>query len=77
MNERTPEHLNGAPITRRKGVILIPLPRAAWRSCGACACYHCKDTEGYWDTLAIAPTAPERSDTTWMVHAPELHRVQP
>ena len=67
--------MNGTTVKRVKDTIFIPLPREQWRSAGICRCPVCKGTEGFWDTLAVAKTAPttQRPDYTWTVHYPELH----
>lgn len=77
MGNRTPDHLNGVIVTRRDATIFVPLPRESWRSCGKCVCSHCNGSEGFWDTIAIcAERKPGHNDTTWTVHAPELHGLR-
>jgi hypothetical protein len=70
-------NLNGLRIDRSTdaSTIWIPLPRAAWRSCGKCACRDCQGREGFWDTLALASAGPERGkpDTTFTAHRPAGH----
>jgi hypothetical protein len=66
-------NVNGMPVLIRRGdTIFLRLPRDLWRSCGRCDCDSCKGTEGFWDTLAVAATAPaDGSDHAWTVHYPE------
>lgn len=66
--------MNGINVTRKEKAIFVPLPREMWRSSGTtpCTCGKCFGT-GYYDTLAVSNEPLKRfSDTTWMVHYPEL-----
>jgi len=78
--------MNGRFISRKhqakSGTIFIPLPRALWTVSldGKCACHECAklpQVPAYWDTLAVSvnPT-PGKADVTWVVHYPEVHRVE-
>jgi hypothetical protein len=80
-----PNLMNGIRVYARRGnVIFIPLPRALWGSAGTCSCRFCSEDPkhpelGYWDTLAVVQDLDplERRDTTWTVHYPEAHGIQP
>jgi hypothetical protein len=75
--------LNGMRVARRvNNVIYITLPREMWRQItGGCSCQYCSPNQAkvnkkaYWDTLAILRDhyTEDGADTTWTVHAPELH----
>jgi len=58
---------------RDSGVLYIPLPHLARHSAGRCDCAHCKGSEGFYDTLAVAP----EQSWTWTVHMPELAGANP
>lgn len=73
--------LSGLKPTRSGNVIFIPLPVNDWRRIDdGCRCKVCrvgqtsgKESIAFWDTLAVSVTPGAHSDTTWMVHYPELH----
>jgi hypothetical protein len=82
----TPDHFNGASVTRRETAIFVPMPRKAWRKIdGGCSCVYCsadgKPANAYWDTMAVCAEPPakasNRCDTTWEVHMPEAHGIAP
>lgn len=67
------------PVTRKGTAIFIPLPHELQRPIeGGCACVYCtedhsKPSVAYWDTLAVSAKPGKSTDSTWTVHAPELH----
>ena len=76
--------LNGANIRRVGQTIFIALPPEAWVPIeGGCSCEACQVIPGqpgtaWWDTLAVSAKAPKGgNDTTWTVHAPEIHTGHP
>lgn len=79
--------LNGARVVYSEdgSTIYIPLPRELWRpSNGGCICRYCSDDPNvskpsFWDTLAVSskPRKGLKTDTTWTVHKPELHGIEP
>ena len=76
--------LSGLKVHRTEKTVFVPLPPEAWRPVGpgGCQCKTCREDGGtkgsevaFWDTLCVEKDKPakEHSDTTWVVHYPELH----